>query len=108
MSPLGYEINSYIWCFAGGLVGWAAGFLMGTTGRTEVVENVLVGVFGAFIGGEFIVSMLDGPVKVVDTSFHIRSLAIALGAAAFMLIILKLMRRVVGPLRSGKPKPRRN
>ena len=89
-------------------MGLLAGFLMGTKGGIEVMENVLVGVFGAFIGGEFIVSMLDGPVKVVDTSFHMRSLAIAVGAGTVMLLVLKLMRRAVGPLRSSKPKPRRN
>ena len=80
---------------------------MGTAERSAILENVIVGVFGAFIGGEFMVAMFNGKVPV-DTAFHFSSLAIAIATAVVMLALLQLMRRAVGPLRSGKAKPRRS
>ena len=102
-----YRINSYIWCAVGGVVGFLAGLWMGSDDRIVMIENVLVGVFGAFIGGEFIVSMFSGGVAP-DNKFHASSLAIAVATAVVMLLALRLMRRVVGPLRAGKPKAQRH
>jgi uncharacterized membrane protein YeaQ/YmgE (transglycosylase-associated protein family) len=97
--------NAYIWCAAGAFVGWCAGVLMSSGGRIVLIENVLVGVFGAFIGGEFVVAMLtQGPVD--DKVFRIGSLAIALATAAVLLFLLKLMRGAVGPLQARKSKVR--
>jgi uncharacterized membrane protein YeaQ/YmgE (transglycosylase-associated protein family) len=99
---LGIAINSYIWCAVGGLLGWAAGMMMGAGGRILLIENVLVGIFGAFIGGEFIAAMLNS--GKVATEFKIGSLAIAVATAIVMLLLLRLMRRAVGPLMPGKKK----
>lgn len=86
-------------------MGWCAGVLMSSGGRIVLIENVLVGVFGAFIGGEFVVAMLtQGPVD--DKVFRIGSLAIALATAAVLLFLLKLMRGAVGPLQARKSKVR--
>lgn len=77
---------------------------MSNGGRTLIIENVLVGVFGAFIGGEFLVAMLTaGP---VPEGFRIGSLAVALGTAVVLLFLLKLMRKAVGPLRASKSRTR--
>ena len=86
-------------------MGWAAGVMMKSGGRTLLVENVLVGVFGAFIGGDFIVAMLSHGV-VNDKIFSMRSLACAVAGAVAMLLLLRLVRGAVGPLRAGKRKPR--
>jgi len=86
-------------------VGWAAGVMMKSGGTTLLVENVLVGVFGAFIGGDFIVAMLSHGV-VNDKIFSMRSLAFAVAGAVAMLLLLRLVRGAVGPLRAGKRKPR--
>ena len=98
-------INSYIWCAVGAALGWAAGVMMRSGGGTLLIENMLVGVFGAFLGGDFLVSMLDGGV-VNDKTFSIRSLAFAVSGAVLMLVLLRLVRSAVGPLRTGKRKPR--
>ena len=99
------DINPYIWCVVGGLVGWVASLMMESHGYTVRVENVLVGVFGAFVGGDFVVAMVsEGAVN--DRIFSVRSLAFAVAGAVVMLLVLRLMRRVVGPLRVGKSKPR--
>ena len=65
-------------------------------GRTE---EVLVGVFGAFVGGEFVADMLRG--KPTE-AFAMSSLGLAAGGALLLLVLLKVMRGAVGPLRSGK------
>jgi hypothetical protein len=57
------------------------------------------------VGGDFIVSMLNAGV-VNDKDFSIRSLAFAVAGAVTMLLLLRLVRRVVGPLRAGKSKPK--
>jgi uncharacterized membrane protein YeaQ/YmgE (transglycosylase-associated protein family) len=98
-------INPFIWCAVGAAVGWAAGVMMKSGGKTLLVENMLVGVFGAFVGGDFVVSMLNHGV-VNDKDFSIRSLAFAVIGAVVMLLLLRLVRGAVGPLRSGKRKPR--
>jgi uncharacterized membrane protein YeaQ/YmgE (transglycosylase-associated protein family) len=77
---------------------------MSNGGRTVILENVLVGIFGAFIGGDFVVAMLSsGP---VPEGFRIGSLAIALATAVALLFLLKIMRGAVGPLRSSKSRTR--
>jgi uncharacterized membrane protein YeaQ/YmgE (transglycosylase-associated protein family) len=102
-----YDINTFIWCAVGGALGWLAGLLTPGAGRILMVESVLVGIFGAFIGGDFIVAMVTSGV-VDPTIFSVRSLALAIAGAVVMLILLRLMRRAVGPLRTGKAKPRRS
>jgi len=85
-------------------VGWLATKMAGGA-RPLLIENVLAGVFGAFVGGDFIVSSLNGGV-VNDTDFKIGSLALAIAGAVVMLLLLKLMRKLVGPLRDSKSRKR--
>jgi uncharacterized membrane protein YeaQ/YmgE (transglycosylase-associated protein family) len=103
--PLENVINSYIWLAVGGVIGWVVGLMMKSEGRTLLIENVLVSMFGAFIGGDFVVALLNKGI-VNDKDFSIRSLAFAVVGAIVMLLILKMMRRVVGPMRAGKSKVR--
>lgn len=105
MASREYGINPYIWCAVGGITGWLAGLMMGSQGRVILIENVLAGVFGAFVGGDFIVSMMHGGV-VNDKVFSVQSLGLAVTGAVVMLLLVKLMRRAVGPLRASKPKSR--
>jgi uncharacterized membrane protein YeaQ/YmgE (transglycosylase-associated protein family) len=70
-----------------------------------MVENILVGVFGAFIGGDFLVAILNGGV-VNDKDFSFRSLGMAVAGALVMVVMLKLMRSAVGPMRGAKTKVR--
>ena len=60
---------------------------------------MLVGVFGAFIGGDFIVSQIVGP---TGTGSMVQSLGLAAAGAGVMLMLLKLMRGVVGPMKNSK------
>lgn len=94
-------INPYIWCVVGGVAGWLAGRMMANGDRILIIENVAVGVFGAFIGGDFLASMLHGAV-VNDKVFSARSLGYALLGAVALLLALRAMRAAVGPLRHRK------
>jgi hypothetical protein len=97
------SINSYIWCAVGALLGGAAGLGAAPLARVLIVENVLVGMFGAFIGGDFLVDMF-GSLRAGDTGFHVGSLGFAIGASIGMLVLLRLMRRAVGPMRASRSK----
>ena len=69
-----------------------------------MIENILVGVFGAFIGGDFVAAMISGAAVVNDKDFRVSSLAMAVGGAVVMLLVLRMMRGAVGPMRSSKSK----
>jgi uncharacterized membrane protein YeaQ/YmgE (transglycosylase-associated protein family) len=99
----GVNIESILWCVVGAIVGALAGMMMGSAGKVVLVENVLVGVFGAFIGGEFIADMMK--VKTPG-SFSMAALGISITAAIVLLVLLKLMRRSVGPMRNSKSRQR--
>ena len=96
----GTGINFYIWCAVGAGVGWLVGHAMGSSGKVVRIEEVLVGVFGAFIGGEFVPGVLrgDGP----DPGFTGTALACAVAGAVVMLLVLRTMRKAVGPLRTSR------
>lgn len=89
----------------GALLGGAAGLLYKTDDRIVIIENVGVGIFGAYIGGDFVASMLNGGV-INDKDFSMRSLGLAVGAAVVCLVLLRLMRRTVGPMQAGESKKR--
>jgi uncharacterized membrane protein YeaQ/YmgE (transglycosylase-associated protein family) len=97
-------MNPLIWCAVGAIAGWLAGTMMPAPGLANRVENVLVGVFGAFIGGDFLSAVLGGPM----TGFRASSLGLAVGCAVALLALLAVFRRAVGPLRPHKlrKKPR--
>jgi uncharacterized membrane protein YeaQ/YmgE (transglycosylase-associated protein family) len=61
---------------------------------------VLVGIFGAFLGGDFLLSMLAAQPPSQD--FNVVALFSAIAGAVTLLAVLSLMRRKVGPLRPGK------
>jgi uncharacterized membrane protein YeaQ/YmgE (transglycosylase-associated protein family) len=65
---------------------------------------VAVGVFGAFIGGDFVAALISGSKLVNDKDFRISSLGMAIAGAVLMLIVLRMMRGAVGPMRNSKSK----
>lgn len=72
-----------------------------TGDRVVIIENVLVGMFGAFIGGDFVAAQFNGGV-INDKVFTFGGLALAAAGGVLMLLALALMRRVVGPMRNSK------
>jgi uncharacterized membrane protein YeaQ/YmgE (transglycosylase-associated protein family) len=110
-------MNPIIWAVIGGVLGLLAGAMMGSKGNTNRVENVLVGIFGAFLGGEFVAAMLaDAPLPVAaplpgaaaivvpPTPITAFALMLAVGGAIVMLVLLRMVR---GGVASGAAKPRK-
>lgn len=79
--------------------------MMNGAGRIVMLENMAVSIFGAFVGGDAVNTWLRGVAK--DSTFSVSALALSAAGAVTMLVLLRLMRVVVGPLRSGKSKARR-
>lgn len=99
-------MHPIILCGIGAAVGLLAGALMGSSSKSVRVEEVLVGMFGAFIGGEFVFAQLNGG-QAGTGIFSLGSLGLAIAGAVTLLVLLRLMRGVVGPLRPKKSKARR-
>lgn len=114
----GPQIAFYIWCAVGAGLGWLVGTMVGDGTKTVRIEYVLVGIFGAFLGAEFVSSMFTsvpviaavpkapgaGPAAVLPTAFTIGGLAMAVIGASVMLGALALLRRSVGPMKPHKRK----
>jgi uncharacterized membrane protein YeaQ/YmgE (transglycosylase-associated protein family) len=94
------SINPFIWCAIGAAIGWLSTRLTSGPTRASVVENVLVGMFGAFIGGDFVAAQFNA--GVVATTFTLPGMALAIGGAVVILLLLRLMRKLVGPQRNSK------
>lgn len=91
----------------GALFGGAACLLAGTREKILILENLGVGVFGAYIGGDFVASILSHG-KTNDTVFSMGSLGLAVAGAIAALALLRLMRRAVGPMHRTKGARRRD
>jgi uncharacterized membrane protein YeaQ/YmgE (transglycosylase-associated protein family) len=90
----------FIWCAIGALAGWLFGTMMQSRGRIQRVEEVLVGVFGSFIGAESTAAMLAQPESA--TGVPPAGIAGAVIGAAVLLVLLRILRGAVGPLRNSK------
>lgn len=77
------------------------GVMMSEHTKTTRVEEVLVGIFGAFVGGEFLADVVRGAALPASQSFTVK-LALAAASACVMLTVLALLRRAVGPMKAGK------
>jgi uncharacterized membrane protein YeaQ/YmgE (transglycosylase-associated protein family) len=84
----------------GALTGWLATRFMNAPARSAQIENVLIGMFGAFIGGEFVAAQLSG--AQVANSFHISSLLLAIVGAVVLLLLLYALRKLMGPMHKSR------
>ena len=99
------SIHVAVWAAIGAAMGWLATQLKPAADRIVFVENMVVAIFGSFIGGEVVATLLRANPK--DTAITVVAVVLAIGCSAITLALLGMMRRAVGPLRPGKPKPRR-
>lgn len=49
-----------IWLIVGGIIGWLASMVMKTDGQQGIILNVVVGIVGSWIGGQFIAPLIGG------------------------------------------------
>lgn len=76
------------WIIIGGLAGWIASMLTGTSGQVNGWMNVVVGVIGAFIGG--LALQLMG--VNMSGGFSLSSLVTAVVGAAILLGLMRAFR----------------
>jgi uncharacterized membrane protein YeaQ/YmgE (transglycosylase-associated protein family) len=93
-------MNPFIWCAVGVLLGLVASKTMPVPGVVGAIETVLVAVFGAFIGGEFVASAFADP--ALPGGFRASSLGFSMLGGVVMLVLLRVMRKAVGPMRPHK------
>jgi uncharacterized membrane protein YeaQ/YmgE (transglycosylase-associated protein family) len=98
-------MNPVIWCAVGAIVGWLASVAMPVPGLVTRIETVLVGVFGAFIGGEFVAHYVGA--STPTSGFTASAFLLAVGGAIALLALLGVMRKAVGPMRPHKRKKAR-
>ncbi len=100
----GTFIAPYVWCVIGAILGFLASLSGGEGTIVMRIESVLVGVFGAFLGGEFIAVYLLSP--AMQKSINAATVGMAIGGAVVALGLLMAMRKAVGPMKAGKSKRR--
>jgi uncharacterized membrane protein YeaQ/YmgE (transglycosylase-associated protein family) len=92
-----------IWFALGIVLGLLAWKMGGGHDKTKLIEDVLVGVFGAVVGGEILVPALVGQARAAE-GIHFSTLAIGMTTAIVALVALHLFRRRL--LASGPRKKR--
>lgn len=80
-----------IWLIVGGIIGWLASMIMKTDGQQGILLNIVVGIIGAFIGGQFIAPLIGGSTS--SAGFDVMGFIAALIGAIILLAIVNLFRR---------------
>ena len=85
-------INFIVWIIVGGLIGWVASLVMRTDAQQGTLLNIVVGIVGAFLAGQFLTPLL-GPSTINQGNFSLPGLLISLLGAVILLAIVNLVRR---------------
>jgi len=80
-----------VWLIMGGLVGWIASIIMGTSAQQGIILNVVVGIVGAMIGG-FLIGPLIGAGSI-NQGITIMSFIVSLIGAVILLAIVNFFQR---------------
>ncbi len=81
-------MNLIIWLVVGGVIGWIASMIMRTDAQQGIFLNIVVGIVGAFIGGQII----NGG-SINNAGLTIQSFLVSLVGAVILLAIVNLVRR---------------
>lgn len=82
-------VNLIIWIIVGAIAGWLASMVMRTNRGQSLMEDIVVGIIGALLGG-FILDVI-GVGGDVD-GINIGSIIVAFFGAVILLMILKAIR----------------
>lgn len=81
-------LNFIIWIIFGALAGWIASILTGKNRKMNGVANIVIGMFGAFVGAG-IMNTLGIP---VPQGFSLMGFVIAVGGAVVLILATSLIR----------------
>ncbi len=85
-------MNLIIALIVGGIIGWLASIVMRTDAQQGILLNVVVGIIGSLLGG-FILGPLLGGGNLLNGTFDIMTLVVALLGAIILLAIVNMFRR---------------
>ena len=74
------------WLIIGGLAGWLASLIMGTSHRQGCITNIVLGIVGALVGG-VVWGMISGDDVVAD--FSLGTFLVATFGAVILLAIAR-------------------
>ena len=77
------------WLVLGALSGWLANKLMGKNSSTGLIDNIIIGIIGAFIGG-FVFNFLGAQ---TITGLNLHSIFVSVVGACILLWIINKIRR---------------
>ena len=98
-------MNIVIWLLVGGLLGWAASFVSGTSERPGIRLNVVVGIVGVVLGG-WLLSGLLGSSPFDQSEFSVAELLVSSLGAMVVLAVVQLLGSITG--RRARTAPRRD
>jgi len=79
------------WIIFGALAGWVASMIAGTNREQGWLENIIVGIIGAFLGGLIFGFLFGG--GQFTLAWNLWSFVAAVVGAIILLFILRLIRR---------------
>lgn len=89
-----------LWCCIGAVLAVIAMRILPLQGRSNHIESLLVGMFGAIIGGEI-------PALSASGGLQAAAIGSSIAGGVVLLVLLAVMRRAVGPLKPRDPRKRR-
>jgi uncharacterized membrane protein YeaQ/YmgE (transglycosylase-associated protein family) len=84
-------MNLIIYLIAGAIVGYVASRIMRTNSQQGLLEDIIVGVVGAFLAGYFLSPLLG--VGTINDAITLPTLLVSLLGAVILLAIYKAIRR---------------
>ena len=98
-------MNIMIWLLVGGLLGWAASFVTGTSERSGLILNVVAGIVGVVIGGWFL-SVLLRSSPFDQSEFSVAELLVSSLGAMVVLAVVQPLGNITG--RRARTAPKRD
>ena len=95
-------MTPFVWAALGAALGWFATMGIADKAFTSKAETFGAAIFGAFIGGQLQVTLVNA---AAPDGFQPATIMGALAGAIAMLTVLAVFRKAVGPMKSGKKKP---
>lgn len=85
-------MNIILWIIFGGIAGWVASLIVGSSGQFGIIGNIVVGIVGAFLGGWIGDKVGVGKGEAgADRPTNILGFVWAVIGAVVLLIILNLI-----------------
>jgi len=81
-------MNFIVWIIFGALAGWVASIITGKNRKMNGVANVVVGIFGAFVGA----GIMNTLGMEVPQGFTLLGFLVAVGGAVLLIIATNLIR----------------